>query len=102
MPKVVPWSGEQLPTEAAIQHIFHSEGLSAQRWSNGPGDVYAAHSHTYNKVLYVISGSITFGLPDQGEHITIYPGDRLELPAGVRHDALVGAEGVVCLEAHAT
>lgn len=102
MTKVVPWSGEQMPTEAALHHILHSEGLSAYRWSNGPGDVYAAHTHAYHKVIYVLSGSITFGLPDEGQHITVYPGDRLELPAGVRHDALVGAEGVVCLEAHAT
>ena len=27
-------------------------------------------------------------------------GDRLELPAGVAHNASVGPEGVVCLEAH--
>ena len=27
-------------------------------------------------------------------------GYRLDLPAGVEHDAVVGPEGVVCLEAH--
>jgi hypothetical protein len=27
-------------------------------------------------------------------------GDRLDLPAGTRHDALVGPTGVTCLEAH--
>ena len=27
-------------------------------------------------------------------------GDRLELPAGTAHDAIVGPNGVVCLEAH--
>ena len=27
-------------------------------------------------------------------------GDRLEIPAGVAHDALVGKQGVACLEAH--
>lgn len=100
--KIVPWSGEQLPTEAALQHILHSEGLTAYRWSNGPGDRYEAHTHAYHKVLYVVSGSITFGLPDEGQHLTIAAGDRLELPAGVRHDALVGPDGVVCLEAHST
>ena len=95
-----PWPGEQLPTEDALHHILHSEGLSAYRWANGPRDVYAPHAHPFDKVLYVVRGSITFGLPDEGQHITMYPGDRLELPAGVRHDAVVGDEGVVCLEAH--
>lgn len=96
----IPWPGEQLPSEAAIQHILHSEGLQAYRWANAPGDVYAAHAHDYHKVLYVVRGSITFGLPDEGQHITLAAGDRFELPAGVAHDAVVGADGVVCLEAH--
>ncbi len=96
----IPWPGEQPPTEAALQHILHSEGLEAQRWSSDPGHVYAAHAHDYHKVLYVVSGSITFGLPDQGQHIRLAVGDRFELPAGTLHDAVVGAEGVVCLEAY--
>lgn len=95
----IPWPGEQLPTETALQNLLHSEGLEAYRWSNDPGDSYEAHAHAYDKVLYVVAGSITFGLPDEGQHITMYPGDRLDLPAGVRHDALVGDDGVVCLEA---
>lgn len=96
----IPWPGEQLPSETTIRNLLHSEGLEAERWSNGPGDVYAAHVHAYHKVLYVISGSITFGLPSEGQHITLEAGDRLELPSGVRHDAVVGPDGVVCLEAH--
>jgi hypothetical protein len=30
----------------------------------------------------------------------LHPGDRLDLPAGVLHNAAVGRSGVVCLEAH--
>jgi quercetin dioxygenase-like cupin family protein len=96
----IPWPGEQLPTEAAIQHILHSEGLQAHRWSSGPGEVYAAHAHEHHKVLYVVSGSITFGVPEEGQHIALSAGDRFEVPAGIRHDAVVGAEGVVCMEAY--
>jgi quercetin dioxygenase-like cupin family protein len=62
--------------------------------------VYSAHSHSYNKVIYVVQGSITFGLPELAQHLTLKAGDRLDLPAGVVHDAEVGAQGVVCLEAH--
>ena len=76
------------------------EGLNPYSWSNGPHDIYAAHSHSYNKVIYVVQGSITFGLPDLEKQITMNAGDRLDLPAGVVHDAHVGAQGVVCLEAH--
>jgi quercetin dioxygenase-like cupin family protein len=80
--------------------MLAAEGLSPYRWSNAPGDVYAAHSHTYHKVIYIVQGSITFGLPDSGGTVHLQAGDRLDLPAGVRHDAIVGPRGVACLEAH--
>lgn len=99
-PKIIPWPGEQLPTETAIRNLLHTEGLEPYRWSNAPGDVYGAHSHAFHKVLYVVEGAITFGLPDLGQHLALGPGDRFELPAGIQHDAVVGSAGVVCLEAH--
>ena len=34
------------------------------------------------------------------ESVELATGDRLELPAGTRHDAVVGPAGVTCLEAH--
>ena len=78
-----------------------AEGLAASPWSNGAGDRYGAHQHPYDKVLVCERGSIVFGLPDAGEHVALETGDRLELPAGTRHDAVVGPHGVTCLEAHA-
>jgi quercetin dioxygenase-like cupin family protein len=62
--------------------------------------VYSPHSHPYHKVIYVVRGTITFGLPDANQQLELGAGDRLDLPAGVTHDAIVGPEGVVCLEAH--
>ena len=98
--RVIRWQGADSPNEASIRRIYDSEGLTPYSWSNGPGDVYAAHSHTYDKVIYVVRGSITFGLPDRGEEVALSAGDRLDLPRGIQHDAVVGTQGVVCLEAH--
>jgi quercetin dioxygenase-like cupin family protein len=98
--KVTSWPGTTSPTRADIERAIASEGLSAYAWSNGPGDVYGVHSHTYNKVIYVVEGSITFTLPDRSEEVQLERGDRLDLPAGVRHGARVGSQGVMCLEAH--
>jgi chorismate synthase len=39
-------------------------------------------------------------LPDEARSVELVTGDRLELPAGTRHDATVGPAGVTCLEAH--
>jgi cupin superfamily acireductone dioxygenase involved in methionine salvage len=66
------------------------EGLDPYSWSNGPYDVYSPHSHAYNKVIFVVHGSITFGLPELGRQLTLQAGDRLDLPAGIAHDARVG------------
>jgi len=77
---------------------LRAEGLNPSPWSNGPGDRYASHDHAYDKVIVVSGGSIRFGL-SQGA-IDMVEGDRLELLAGTAHDAIVGPEGVTCLEAH--
>jgi uncharacterized protein YjlB len=79
---------------------LRSEGLDPSPWSNGPGDRYGGHEHGYDKVIVVEHGSIAFGLPGDGRSIDLAEGDRLELPAGTRHDALVGPGGVTCWEAH--
>src|SRR3954466_1339432 len=83
-----------------IAGMLAGEGLDAGSWSNGPGDRYAAHAHAYDKVLVCARGSIVFGLPDTGASIRLETRDRPELPAGTRHDAAVGPDGVTCLEAH--
>jgi quercetin dioxygenase-like cupin family protein len=86
----------------AIDHEtgLRAEGLEPGTWGNAPGDRYAPHGHKFDKVLVCVAGTIRFGLPDAGSGVDLAAGDRLELPAGTRHDALVGPEGVTCLEAH--
>ena len=81
---------------------LRAEGLDPSPWSNGPSDRYGAHEHGYDKVIAVESGSITFGLADEEppRKVELAAGDRIDLPAGTRHDALVGPTGVTCLEAH--
>lgn len=79
---------------------LRAEGLEPSRWSNGPADRYAAHEHGYDKVIVTVRGSIVFGLPASGTVVELATGDRLELPAGTSHDAVVGPAGAACLEAH--
>ncbi len=77
------------------------EGWSPTAWSNGPGARYAAHEHDFDKILVVSAGTIRFSMADGGEVVSIGVGDRLDLLAGTAHDAVVGPDGVTCLEAHA-
>ncbi len=86
--------------ERALRERLRSGGLDAGSWSNGPGDVYAAHDHAYDKVLVCVRGGITFHLGGLGRDVVLDPGDRLDLPATTDHAATVGRDGVTCLEAH--
>ncbi len=87
-------------TEPLLRERLAREGLSPSRWSNGPHAVYALHDHPYAKVLMVVSGSITFTVQGAGSRVVpMESGDRLDLPPRTPHSAVVGAEGVVCLEA---
>lgn len=98
--RVTPWQAATPPTESLLMEIMLQQGLAPYRWSNRPQDSYSAHKHEFHKVIYVVSGSITFNLPILKKQIALKTGDRLDLPAGVVHSAQVGAEGVVCLEGH--
>ena len=86
--------------DPSLADRLRSEGLAPESWSNGPRDRYGAHAHDYDKVIVVARGSIRFGLPGSGEAAQLASGDRMELPAGTSHDAVVGPDGVTCLEAH--
>lgn len=86
--------------EGELAARLREEGLDPGSWGNGPGDVYGAHAHGYDKVLVCAAGSIVFGLPRTGARVELAVGDRLDLPAETEHDAVVGPAGVTCLEAH--
>ena len=83
-----------------VEQQLRTEAEHCYQWSNEAGARYAVHSHPYSKILYVQEGSITF-TPTGQRHIEMKAGDRLELPAGTPHGALVGSEGVVCWEGQA-
>ena len=100
--QVIRWQGEEQPQERELRDRMQNEELVPYSWSNGPGDTYAVHSHSYEKVLYCVRGSIRFVLPDQPEgsrSIDLAAGDCMILPAHTRHSAQVGPLGVTCLEA---
>lgn len=77
---------------------LRSEAKDCYSWSNGPGDRYAPHSHTYEKVLYCVDGSITFVLESEARRLELKPGDRIVLTPGTIHSAVVGSGGCTCIE----
>ena len=98
-PTLTPWPGDKPPSEAELEALLREEGLSPSWWSNAPGDRYGAHSHPYHKRLYCARGAISFLVEPGGRAFDLSPGDRLDVPPGVTHSALVGPSGVACIEA---
>lgn len=77
---------------------LQAEATRCYSWSNGPGDRYAAHAHTFEKVLYCVDGSIMFFLEANGERLQLGVGEWMVLPGGTVHSALVGPHGCTCIE----
>src|SRR5258708_39343351 len=76
------------PGEEALCTRMREDGLSPYSWSNAAGDIYAIHSHGYEKVLYCVRGSIRFVMPDYPvaeQNVDLKAGACLILPPGVRH-----------------
>jgi quercetin dioxygenase-like cupin family protein len=96
--KLTRWHGAQHPTLQVITRQMEQEGLRPYSWSNGPNFRIAARSHGSTKIMYCIEGSLELVLPDINQSIVLRPGDRVELPRGVRHAAMTGPRGARCLE----
>lgn len=97
--RITRWNDSQHPNRILISNKMKAEGLRPYQWNNAPNHRFAVRSHNYHKVLYVLEGSLEVTLPDQNASYKLRPGDRIDLPAGVRHGLHVGYAGVVCLEA---
>jgi quercetin dioxygenase-like cupin family protein len=100
--RVIRWTGGQHPTLSAITRQMQKEGLRPYVWDNTPNYRYAVRTHGYNKVMYVVEGNIEVSLPDSNQRVKLRAGDRLEIPAGVRHGAIIGSSGAKCVEAAAS
>lgn len=92
-------SGEAPSPGAAAQRL-RREGVTPTSWSNGPGDRYGAHAHSYTKLLICAQGSITFEVGSRRTPVPLAAGDGFVLPAGTEHGAVVGPDGCVCVEGH--
>ena len=97
--RVTRWRGGQHPTSSIITRSMKKEGLRPYKWNNAPNHRYAVRSHNYDKVLYVLSGSLELTFPDTNQRTRVSSGDRVDIPAGVRHGTNVGKSGVECVEA---
>lgn len=96
---ITRWHGSQHPTMTTIIAKMKEEKLRPYMWSNLPNHRYAVRSHNYDKVLFVVDGVVEIMLPDSNQRAKLRAGDRIDIPAGVRHGTNVGSGGAKCVEA---
>lgn len=101
-PTLTRWPSTNPPSESAVAATLRESGLRPSSWSSDRGDRYRAHSHPYHKILYCLRGSIRFDLPGSEVGFDLSAGDRLDIPPGTTHSAIVGPDGVTCIEAART
>ncbi|MCK6578598.1 MAG: cupin [Anaerolineae bacterium] len=99
--RVVRWTGGQHPTLSNITRQMQHEGLRPYAWDNRPNYRYAVRSHGFSKIMYVVDGMLEITLPDSNQRVRLRAGDRIEIPAGIRHGAIIGSSGAKCVEAAA-
>lgn len=90
---VVLWEGPGKPAEEAIREHLAAEGYGVVKWSTGPATGYPAHAHIYPETMWVVEGSLSVILPAENKLLELLPGDRVEVPQGVLHGVMAGAEG---------
>lgn len=83
---VTRWGQGPAPDERELARRLGAEGLDPFVFTMAPGETYGFHEHEHDEVRWVASGSVRFGLQG-GAALVLGPGDRLDLPAGTRHDA---------------
>lgn len=95
----LPWSEPDAPTEDLLAARMAGENLQPRRWSKASGDRDPVQSCEYGRVIYCIEGSMWVTITDEHDRtIELEAGDRIDIPAGIRHGVMAGIDGVTCLE----
>jgi hypothetical protein len=96
--RVIRWKGGAHPTQQSINQLLHKEGIQPYMWTQGPNSRQLLSSHAYHKVLYCLEGALEVILPDLNQRVPLRPGDRLDLPRGIRYSVIISGQGARCVE----
>lgn len=93
------WTYPTPPSATSINRLMADEGMRPFTWQNNSNRMFNVRSHGYDKVLWVVSGTLELIAPDENRVYVLRSGDRADIPAGVRHGIKVSQAGVTCYEA---
>lgn len=89
--KILRWEVPVAPDESRLRETLVREGYSVFKWADSSGTCYESHEHSCHESVWILEGEVEFEM--NGQSYVLRSGDRLFLPAGVRHAMkVVGAE----------
>lgn len=85
-------------SESALRRKLEAQGYSVARYVYEPGTVFPDHKHGVDKIDAVVSGK--FRLVIGGHVAMLGPGEWVDVPRGVTHNAtVIGTDPVVSFDA---
>lgn len=82
-----------------LGRVVEGESMTFGVLELAPGAVAATHQHPNEQIGIVLRGSLTFTIG--GETRELGTGDTYNIPGGVVHQAVAGAEGAVVIDTFA-
>ncbi len=77
------WKKLSKPSFEEIVEMMKGEGLEPATFEVPKKVHFGEHTHDHHEIRIVVSGRMKFGV--HGTEITLFPGDRIEVPAGTEH-----------------
>lgn len=72
---------------STLRRLLQQEGMATAWWSEVPGARTAEHAHPFPETHWILSGFLRMRVA--GQQFDLGPGDRLDVPAGIRQGAEV-------------
>ncbi len=85
--KILRWDRPVIPDESQLRTELVQEGYSVFKWADSAGTTYSPHEHDHHESIWVIEGEMEFEI--DSEKLRLSAGDRLFLPKGTLHTAVV-------------
>ncbi|MEJ5197924.1 MAG: hypothetical protein WHX53_03280 [Anaerolineae bacterium] len=96
-PRLTLWDEPGRPNEEVLRGRLVAAGYQVVKWASEPATGYPPHVHIYPELLWLISGSLTVILTAERRLLELAPGDRIEIPQGLVHGTMAGADGATYL-----
>ncbi|MDZ7744176.1 MAG: hypothetical protein U5K77_00225 [Candidatus Saccharibacteria bacterium] len=93
------WSRAYESAEEELELFLEKHNIQADRWTAEPGEAIPGEASKQDKRLWCAEGTVIYAV--NGQDISLQPGDTLDIPAQMYHEAQTGLGGCICYQ-HST